>query len=366
MFGFDSLKSIHLEITNRCQASCPMCARNIHGGIEHPTLKLTDWTLDEYKQVLNAEVLMQIEHIAFCGEYGEATVNNDLISMCEYSTQVNPSLHIKIQTNGSTRNEAWWTTLAQVLPVNHNVIFALDGLNDTHHLHRQGTDFDKIIKNAQAFIQAGGTAEWQFICFKHNEHQIEEARALAASLGFKQFKIMYSNRFTDNFPVVDRTGAVTHVIQQPQGHRVSPVTLVHLKDYNRLKSSKITCKSEESNDIVINADFKLIPCCMLAYFLNLHDRLDLYTQNGLGDQTSMLEVAMSLKIHALELFEQWGGVPALDVRTHGIKDIINSPAWQTVLKNDWSDPSELSQPCSIACGHNSPYLDEIQSIELLQ
>ena len=36
MFKFDQLEIVQVEITNRCQASCPMCPRNIHGGIENP------------------------------------------------------------------------------------------------------------------------------------------------------------------------------------------------------------------------------------------------------------------------------------------------------------------------------------------
>lgn len=39
MFNFQDLKQVHLEITTRCQASCPMCSRNYHGGLDNPNLK---------------------------------------------------------------------------------------------------------------------------------------------------------------------------------------------------------------------------------------------------------------------------------------------------------------------------------------
>ena len=42
MFSFSDLENIHLEITNRCQASCPMCSRNYHGGLENPLIKNKD------------------------------------------------------------------------------------------------------------------------------------------------------------------------------------------------------------------------------------------------------------------------------------------------------------------------------------
>ena len=40
MFKFNELKTVHLEISTRCQASCPMCPRNYHGGLENPNLKI--------------------------------------------------------------------------------------------------------------------------------------------------------------------------------------------------------------------------------------------------------------------------------------------------------------------------------------
>jgi MoaA/NifB/PqqE/SkfB family radical SAM enzyme len=46
MFKFNELKTVHLEISTRCQASCPMCPRKYHGGVENPNLKLADWTYD--------------------------------------------------------------------------------------------------------------------------------------------------------------------------------------------------------------------------------------------------------------------------------------------------------------------------------
>lgn len=356
MFDFTSLQSVHLEITNRCQASCPMCARNIHGGIEK-NFTLSDWTLDDYKTIINEEVLHQLKSVVFCGEYGEATINKELLNMCAYSTNINPNIRIIIQTNGSTRNEAWWAELATALPKDHLVIFALDGLEDTHSMYRIGTSFDKIINNATAFIKAGGNAEWQFICFKHNEHQVLQAKELSYKLGFKEFKLMYSNRFTDNFPVVDKSGNVTHIIKQPKDHNVKPVTVMHLDDYKKLQEGVITCQSDVAKDIIIDSSFKIVPCCMLAYFLssNTDDDIELYKKYGLENYTDMIKVANRLEGIVFKLFDQWGGLDALDAKKHGIKSIMASEAWQSMLPKVWSDKSILAQPCLVACSDKSPY-----------
>ena len=49
--------------------------------------------------------------------------------------------------------------------------------------------------SAKALIEAGGTAEWQFIVFRHNEHQIQDAMNLAKTMGFKRFNIVKTTRF---------------------------------------------------------------------------------------------------------------------------------------------------------------------------
>ena len=53
------------------------------------------------------------------------------------------------------------------------VWFAIDGLEDTHSIYRQGTNWKKIIDNVMTFVDAGGKARWDMLVFQHNEHQVE-------------------------------------------------------------------------------------------------------------------------------------------------------------------------------------------------
>jgi hypothetical protein len=63
MFEMNELKRVHIEISNRCQASCPMCTRNIHGGLVNPLLKISNWSLDRYKTIINEEREDAIEQV---------------------------------------------------------------------------------------------------------------------------------------------------------------------------------------------------------------------------------------------------------------------------------------------------------------
>ena len=38
MYKYEDIKEVHLEVTQRCQAACPMCDRNMNGGDDNPHL----------------------------------------------------------------------------------------------------------------------------------------------------------------------------------------------------------------------------------------------------------------------------------------------------------------------------------------
>ena len=56
------------------------------------------------------------------------------------------------------------------------------------------------MQSAQAFINAGGRAEWDFLVFRHNEHQVESARKLAKEMGFAKFYVRKTGRFKKSGP----------------------------------------------------------------------------------------------------------------------------------------------------------------------
>ena len=93
--------------------------------------------------------------------------------------------------------------------------FAFDGLEDTNHLYRRRVNWSTAIKNATAYIDSGGTARWTYLTFKHNEHQIEEARSLAKKMNFLSFEIKRALGFSyaDDFPVYSRTGKFEYYLE---------------------------------------------------------------------------------------------------------------------------------------------------------
>jgi hypothetical protein len=352
MFAFKDLHHIQVEITNRCQASCPMCLRNIHGGIENPSLSINDWSLDQFKKIFNTDVLDQITAVNFCGDFGDPILNNDLIDMCQYLKDYG-SVSVQIHTNGSARPIAWWKSLAKSLPPDHMIEFAIDGLKDTHSLYRIGTDYDLIVRNATAFMAAGGIAHWMYIKFKHNEHQVNEARLIASMLGFKKFDVKTSKRFGKQFPVVNNSGIRTHYIEQSTSSNIQSVEFVNVKDYKTWKSD-VNCFALDSKELYIDANGHVMPCCLIASFLYANYDIELYKKYNLIDSTSVVSIARELQQEVYKLIAEYGGLDSLDANIHGIKHIMNQPIWQELLHKKWSEYA--SSPCIVLCGENSPFI----------
>lgn len=353
MFSFEQLHTVQIEITNRCQAKCPMCLRNIHGGIENPSLILNDWTIQQFQNTFDDEVLNQVQCINFCGDFGDPIMNNDIIDMCRYVKDKNSNIMIIISTNGSAHTTDWWISLAQSLPANHSVIFALDGLKDTHSLYRISTDYEMIIRNAKAFIDAGGRAEWMFIRFRHNEHQVDEARQISKELGFAKFSTKESKRFGKQYPVLDRKGNIEYYIEPPSNGTIKSVEFLDLKDYKTWKND-VSCFALDSKELYIDANGYLMPCCLIGSFLYANYDVDLYRKYGVIDETSITGIAREVQLEVFSIIRELGGLESLDSRIHSIKDIMNTELWLTLMHKKWEEKS--SSTCKILCGNNGPFI----------
>jgi MoaA/NifB/PqqE/SkfB family radical SAM enzyme len=341
MFKFTELKQIHLEITNNCQASCPMCTRNIHGGLENPNIKITNWSLDRYKTIITPEVINQVESLYFCGNYGDPLINNDLAEMIQYSVEVKPSIGIRVHTNGSLRNKEWWKQLAYIMPKDHVVVFALDGLEDTHALYRIGTSFSKILENAKAFIDAGGKAEWAYIRFKHNEHQVEEAKQIATNLGFSEFVMKDSSRWLldSKFPVLDKSGDVSYNLEPSQYSTIKIIDKSIIENYRLIISqTKIKCHALTVKEVYIDSFGHLFPCCWLAMIPYQPDDRELIVH----------DIRRNILEQYHNLVDSFGGIDNLDATKHSVNDIISSDAYQTVWDFYWNEAKLIT--CARACG----------------
>lgn len=188
MYFYKDILHVDLEMSSLCNAKCPICNRRQQGGPKNTSYKETYLTLERLKKWLSKEFIAQLYGLQICGNYGDAMTNPELIDILKYMTSINPGLHMTMNTNASGRNEEFWTELGKLFSPDHNILtFSVDGLEDTNHIYRRGTHWPKIMNAMKWFVKAGGRARWEYLVFKHNQHQIEEAKQLAKDMGLVQF-----------------------------------------------------------------------------------------------------------------------------------------------------------------------------------
>jgi MoaA/NifB/PqqE/SkfB family radical SAM enzyme len=197
MFKSDQKYKIHWELTDICNLKCPMCPRTDISQYCQPVKEVekTQFFLGDVEKFFPDKFLKKIKRIDFCGNYGDPCMAQDCYEICELLVK-KYQITIMASTNGSMRNPSWWKKLGELLAGTDSWFeFHIDGLRDTNHLYRIGANWDKVMANVKAFIDAGARADWHYILFNHNQHQVDEAHALANDMGFNHFVPTLSGRF---------------------------------------------------------------------------------------------------------------------------------------------------------------------------
>lgn len=339
--NYEKIKGLHLELTTKCNAMCPMCNRNYKGKVRK-NLPICELTLSDIKKLLPVSFVKNLDLISLCGVYGEPICAKEIKAIIEYLYNCNNDLDIDLYTNGGLYSKSWWKDLADIMK-NHKgtVIFGIDGIGDVHSLHRCNTDYNKVIENACAYIENGGNAQWDYIVFKHNEHQVEEARKLSKELGFNSFQIKKTSRFFKTLyekdemldstildygkhPVFDSQGNIRYYIELPTDNTYRNSSEEKIYDLidkfgsymGYLDRVKIDCASLKSGGIFISAEGEVFPCCTVYQqicYKKVHGVTDnseineynLYVKDNLSGYDRSIEEIVNGKFFK-ELFASFG------------------------------------------------------------
>ncbi len=358
LYHYDEIRIVHLELTHRCNAACPMCARNIHGGALNPDMPLSELTLADIKTFLLPDFIARLKRIYACGNYGDPIVARECIEVFSYLREHGPELNLCLHTNGSARRPEWWRQLAGIMQQGpHYLRFGIDGLEDTNHLYRRGTDWKIVMRSAAAFIDAGGCAEWDFLVFKHNEHQVEEARQLAQDMGFKEFFVRKTGRFlssgeletSERFDVLDKQGKFEYWLEQPTNPEYLNPAFGNLEQVKQrygeyqtyLDQVEINCKVAGSKGkIYLSAQGYALPCCWLGA---------VFSESSTAERQQFAE-----------LINEHGGSTAVDAKCNGLKQVIEGPLFQQAIPRSWDLQSIADGKlaiCARTCGKEYDPLD---------
>ncbi len=247
---FEEISAIHLELTSLCNLRCPQCAR-ISGDQITPDLPLTHLPMSTIDKIFS-EMGKQVNYVHLCGNYGDFLFYPHPIEVIDLIHNSGVDF-IKVYTNGSARDSDFWSALGKRLSEKRGqVVFSIDGLEDTNHLYRVGAQWKKIMENVKSFIQAGGNAVWEWLPFEHNDHQIDEAVSLAKDLGFSSIILKKNPRFS---PL---NNGAHHTLRPSQ-------KLVHagIKTVEGMEPTRfpLRCKYKARKMIYIDFQGYLLPCC---------------------------------------------------------------------------------------------------------
>jgi MoaA/NifB/PqqE/SkfB family radical SAM enzyme len=267
MIKYQDIRHIHLEISTRCNAACPDCPRNLRGVDVVEDYPLHDMRLEEAKQIFPPAFVKQLWEVYINGNLGDMVTARDALGIIEYFKECNPNLRIYASTNAGAKTEKFWQRLAELRV---EVFFCIDGLKGTHELYRQNTQWDTVIRNARAFISAGGNATWKMIKFDHNLTEEDACRELAIELGFKKFQ--YIDHGRNAFPVFDNKGTFKHDIGTHSQPRDFQVLHFHREENKRefkipeFNKTPIKCWSKENRSVYVTATGEVYPCCWMGFF----------------------------------------------------------------------------------------------------
>ena len=348
MYKYEDIRVIHLENTQNCQASCPMCDRNQNGGDINPHIDLSELTLEDCKRIFEPDFIKQLKTMYMCGNLGDPIVARDTLDIFKYFREHNKDMWLSMNTNAGARDEAWWSELAQVFGRMGTVIFSVDGLRDTNHLYRQGVVWDNVERAMKSFIAAGGRARWDFLIFEHNQHQVEEAEEISKLMGFERFQAKKTGRFVtaksekkESHQAVNRKGEKTTELKKPdkkyQNKALSKQDML-IQKYGSMDAYydvvPVNCKVKDESSLFITAEGLAMPCCWTAGRM-----YKWWHKNPMVEQV-------------WDFIERSGGKNAISAKKHGLKAVFDTGLFDEI-EDSWNQPScgnGKLKVCSMKCG----------------
>lgn len=359
-FDYNRINEYQLEITSYCNAACPQCPRNMNGSGINPLMPLMHLPFDVIKQAFQPDHIKTLRQIFFCGSYGDPIMNPEFLEILQYFRQHNEKIWLYIHTNGGVHDATYWAKIAQIIGKQGKIDFGIDGLSDTNHVYRQNVDFAKVIENATSFIDNGGIAQWNFIVFKHNEHQVSDAKLLSEKLGFCNFNARSTGRFLNHstvtetklWPIYKRGVHIGDLepTTTTEYQNNSIKLLPQLKEqYNDIAdyfdTTPITCDALLGSKVAITAEGLVLPCNFFnhnLYDIRFHDRETMPGSNELSFVNGKNQVA--------EFIDRYGK-DKLNVRNYSLVEIFNNPFWDDLVAT-WNEKISNGRifECAMTCG----------------
>lgn len=234
-----------IEPTNICNLRCPLCPSG--NGTLRRSKGMMDIAL--FRRIVDQAAPDTTELILW--NQGEPFLHPHLTEMIRYASQ-----------------KKMWTTCSSNLNLEMDwekvvrsglgtLIVSLDGVTqDVYNQYRVNGNLEKVLSNTRSIVQTKRdlgvglpVIRWQFLAMRHNEHQIQEARTMAARIGVDVFELKSAQ-------IYQPEDADTYLPLNPaySRYRTRDGELV-LKAPLKNRCARIWSR------MVINWDGRVAPCC---------------------------------------------------------------------------------------------------------
>jgi wyosine [tRNA(Phe)-imidazoG37] synthetase (radical SAM superfamily) len=241
--------SFHIEPTSRCTLECPLCDRTKF----YERFKFRNLHNINIKHLHNFLKPYTGSQITLCGNNGDPIYHKEFLELIKMLKSLDCVL--MIVTNGSFKTRKWWQELKILLSEKDTVKFSVDGLEDTNHLYRINADWESIQTGMQVMNnEKNCKTAWKFIVFKHNQHQIEEARARSKAMGFDEFELEKSDRWWQKDLMPDEDYVSGAYIHQEDA-------ITNTNNEKKVILPKCIAKDSPRNYLYIDSEGDFYPCC---------------------------------------------------------------------------------------------------------
>ena len=381
-WAYDNLRSVHLELSTLCNSICPWCPRyQDFSPNVNPLIKEGAYTLERFKKHFPYDFIQQIEFWTFAGDYGDPCTCPEILDIIEYILSIK-DCNIQINTNGGMKNTKFWKQLGELMRGSPDVtytqqqkryvIFSVDGLEDTNHIYRRNVKWHKVISAMETYGNTGARGIWEFLKFKHNEHQKDEVLQLAQKLGFpvrfknpngfegapmpakdKDYNISYEI-YPARWPR-DGDGTIEEIPIQPLEVTDKQLEFIKLinadnspikyKDVAKIleqpRSGCVNCQAKTfgaGNEIRINYDGSVWPC---SFFGHLSQKY--------------LKGRVSSVVHRFQALGILEGIQN-NLENNTLKEILDNDPFRKVYES-WDEGTILL--CSDSCGQEQNTMEKI-------
>jgi radical SAM protein with 4Fe4S-binding SPASM domain len=241
--------SIGIEPTTACNLGCPQCPSGLK-QFTRPTGRLQLERFQALIDELHPDLLYLILYFQ-----GEPYLNPQFLQMVEYATR--HRVHTLTSTNAHFLSPQ---AAAQTVEAGlGRIVISLDGTTqEVYEQYRVHGNLEKVLEGTNNLVTAKRLAkakrpfvDLQFIVFKHNQHQIADAKALGKRLGVDRVSLktaqVYDYGTADAWIPDDPTLARYIRDEQTQQYRIQNRLLNHC--WKLWHGAEITW------------DGRVLPCC---------------------------------------------------------------------------------------------------------